>query len=96
MKDLSGKSLFENQLYEYKKLNDWKSVLKLRENCSHDVAVHFLWVWPTENCLSYIGKILDDMKIKSVLSIGCGTGLLEWILKESLGDRYFNFDILRR
>lgn len=85
MKDLSEKSAFEIQLYQCKKLNDWKSALKLRDNCPDNIAVHFLWCWPTEDCLKYFKTVLDSLKIQFVLSVGCGTGLLEWIFKESLG-----------
>lgn len=87
MKDLIEKSSFENQLYEYKKSNDWRSVLKLRENCPHEIAVHFLWCWPTEYCLNHFKSVLESLKINSILSVGCGTGLLEWIFKESIGEK---------
>jgi hypothetical protein len=90
MKDQNLKNIFESQLYDLKNSSDWKSVLKLSEKFPHDLMAGYLWCWPSEFCLNHLGSVFGGLKITSVLSIGPGTGLLEWILMKSLGE-YFEY-----
>ena len=45
-----------------------------------------LWVRPSECCLQIIGKFITQQKLKGIASIGCGTGLLEWLIQNKIGN----------
>ncbi|XP_077288869.1 uncharacterized protein LOC143913135 [Arctopsyche grandis] len=42
------------------------------------------WIFPSESNLNFINSTLKECNLNSIISVGCGSGLLEWILKESL------------
>lgn len=73
-------NLLSDVLYFYKK-NDWKSVLELNKESDSSDAQKLLWVWPSESNLAFIDKILNDYNISGIISLGCGCGLLEWIIQ---------------
>lgn len=76
---------FETELLKLVRNGKWKNVLRLSENYSKNEFNRFLWAWPTEDCLQILKKVLLKNRIKDVLSIGCGSGLLEWIINQSTG-----------
>lgn len=47
---------------------------------------HILWVQPTEEDLLFIEKIMKDENISLIVSVGCGTGLLEWLIINATGE----------
>lgn len=63
----------------------WQKLLQFGETLSLDEKRKFLWTWPTSGNIKTLKHILAALKINSILSIGCGSGLLEWIIKESIG-----------
>lgn len=63
---------------------NWKKVLKFGESLEINRKRKLLWFWPTENDLSVIKEIFKALNINQILSIGCGNGLLEWILMEAI------------
>lgn len=69
-------------LYHLKK---WREILKLNENSSDNGALKLLWVWPDEKNLFFIKRIVNDLACEGISSIGCGCGLLEWIINEATG-----------
>ena len=79
------RSDFNNELDELVAAKDWRKILSLTGNYSQEVWCDRLWCFPTENCLNYLKSIFDGFNITNVLSIGCGSGLLEWIMNESVG-----------
>lgn len=63
---------------------NWRKLLKYSDSLDLQFKRKILWIWPTETSLWQINKILRDFEINCVLSVGCGSGLFEWLLKESL------------
>ena len=63
---------------------NWRALLKYGNSLEIDTKHKLLWVWPTEKSVWQINKLLREHNITNILSIGCGNGLFEWILKEAL------------
>ncbi|XP_067625799.1 uncharacterized protein [Eurosta solidaginis] len=63
---------------------DWRKWLALGQSLSLDKRRVFMWIWPTEIELQKFGLILKSNQIKHILSVGCGNGLFEWIMQQSL------------
>ncbi|XP_073818437.1 uncharacterized protein [Musca autumnalis] len=74
---------------------NWRSLLKYGENLDADTRRNLLWIWPTEKCLWQFGKILREFGISCVLSVGCGNGLFEWIIRESLSMEIYGLEVDR-
>lgn len=68
------------------KTKDWRKLLQwIRDNhLSKDEQRRYLWSWPKEDDLYQLGLILKAIRVHRILSIGCGNGLFEWLLQESL------------
>lgn len=75
----------ELQLLEFIATHDWKKIIQLSECYSLNEKSRFLWAWPSENSLHKLKNVLQRNCVQSILSIGCGSGLLEWILEETTG-----------
>lgn len=75
----------QGQLLELIAKRDWRKIIQLSENYSLIEKSRFLWAWPSEECVQQLKKVLIESGVTSVLSIGCGSGLLEWILEETTG-----------
>lgn len=75
----------ESQLVELIALRDWKKIIRLNDRYSLTEKSRFLWAWPSENCVEKLRNVLVKNCVQSILSIGCGSGLLEWILTEATG-----------
>lgn len=71
---------------------NWRRLLKYAETLDLELKRKLLWMWPTENCLLGIREILNELGITCLLSIGCGNGLFEWLLRESLSKSYNLFN----
>ena len=79
------KQNFENELSVLVANKSWQQVVSLSEEYQHDLTSNYLWCWPSEFCLNVLKTVLDANRITSLLSLGCGCGLLEWIISQSLG-----------
>ncbi|KAJ6633619.1 hypothetical protein Bhyg_16805, partial [Pseudolycoriella hygida] len=75
----------EKQLIELTSSNDWRKVISLNKCYPLSETCLFSWAWPSENCLKILKTVLDKNCVRSILSIGCGSGLLEWILEATTG-----------
>ncbi|XP_049835374.1 uncharacterized protein LOC126279026 [Schistocerca gregaria] len=77
----------EQLVHSYKN-GDWRNILSLL-NVDHGECTscfrHLLWVQPTEEDLLFIGKTMKDENIPLIVSVGCGTGLLEWLITNATG-----------
>ncbi|KAK9873819.1 hypothetical protein WA026_002177 [Henosepilachna vigintioctopunctata] len=74
---------FFASVVDFYKNKNWKSILNLNEFSNNVKAIRILWVWPDEDDLKFIHKVILKHGMIGVSSIGCGSGLLEWILQES-------------
>ncbi|KAL3288653.1 hypothetical protein HHI36_003086 [Cryptolaemus montrouzieri] len=73
---------FNNVIDLYRK-NEWKNILNLNEKSNIQKATRILWVWPSEEDIRFIENIIVGNGLRGIISIGCGSGLLEWILQQS-------------
>lgn len=73
----------EEYLVRLSSANDWQSIIEARDLFSAEEKSKFLWAWPTIKCLKWLQRHLIDNHIMSILSVGCGSGLLEWLISKS-------------
>lgn len=76
---------FEDELLKLYHSGDWRSVIDLRDRFTRRELNRTLWAWPTTQSLDNLRKVLVKNRCKRVLSIGCGSGLLEWLLHKASG-----------
>jgi hypothetical protein len=66
--------------------------MQLYENGFYDNSI--LWFKPSLTVLDFLNRHLSSLNIKGVTSIGCGTGLFEWLLHSFTGTfhgRFFGY-----
>ena len=66
---------------EYYKVN--KNEDKMSAELSWDPLL--LWVNPLQCCLNVISLYLHQERLQGLASIGCGSGLLEWLIHKVSG-----------
>ncbi|XP_030371129.1 uncharacterized protein LOC115621579 [Scaptodrosophila lebanonensis] len=59
---------------------NWRKLLALGDTLEQQLKRKLLWVWPTAADLLAFNKLLRLHNIQNILSVGCGSGLLEWLL----------------
>ncbi|KMZ03403.1 uncharacterized protein LOC120284203 [Drosophila simulans] len=64
---------------------NWRKLLALGDCLDQQLKRKLLWMWPTSVDLDYFNQLLAMHDIQRVLSIGCGSGLLEWLMTVSGG-----------
>lgn len=79
---------FLNEVQELVVKKDWRRIVDLSKKYELAVTSEFLWTFPTEYCLHFLKALWKSFHITNVLSIGCGSGLLEFVMRESMGS-YF-------
>ncbi|XP_060516542.1 uncharacterized protein LOC132696025 [Cylas formicarius] len=76
------------------KAKKWEAILKLRnEHCDHLSALKILWVWPSTTNLTFLKNVMWNYNMKGVISLGCGCGLLEWIIEQATGYPAIGYEI---
>lgn len=70
---------------ELSAMENWQGVIDICASFSADEKSKFLWAWPTAECLAFLRSLLIENGITAILSIGCGSGLLEWMIQKSSG-----------
>ncbi|XP_066153805.1 uncharacterized protein [Euwallacea fornicatus] len=80
-------NLFLEKIRSLQKQGDWKSILSLNNEGSLDdfKKRKLLWAWPTEGSLAFVCAFFSNYRVTGVMSVGCGCGLLEWIIQEYSG-----------
>ncbi|XP_066249053.1 uncharacterized protein [Euwallacea similis] len=78
---------FLEKIRSLQRLGDWRSILNLNNEGSLDDFKRrkLLWAWPTEDNLAFLCAFFSRHEITGVMSVGCGCGLLEWIIEEYSG-----------
>lgn len=80
----------EKVLLELTENADWRQVLTLPSSYPLKELSKYLWAWPNEEDLKLFGKVLKDLDVRSILSVGCGSGLLEWVIHNALGELWYS------
>lgn len=74
---------FVNSVVTLYKEKDWRSIVnKYRDYPERN---KLLWVFPTEENFVFLRKCLAELGCDRILSVGCGSGLLEWMITEATG-----------
>ncbi|VVD00123.1 unnamed protein product [Leptidea sinapis] len=60
---------------------DWRSIVNKYHN--HPDRNKLLWVFPAEEDFEFIRLNMEKLGSGEILSIGCGSGLLEWMIHEA-------------
>lgn len=76
-------STLEECLVRFSSANDWHGIIEAGKLFSVEERSKYLWAWPTVECLQWLKRYLNDNNITSILSVGCGSGLLEWIISKT-------------
>lgn len=82
---VSGKkmSTLVECLVHFSSANDWHGIIEAGKLFSVKERSKFLWAWPTVECLQWLKHHLIYNNITSILSVGCGSGLLEWLISKT-------------
>ncbi|GAB0097746.1 LOC108097482 [Sergentomyia squamirostris] len=80
-------------MFQCTEFEDWRKLLWKFTNLSADERRKFSWICPTLESLKIIQRQLQNHGIRNILSIGCGSGFFEWILKESCGVRVSGLEL---
>lgn len=75
----------EECLVRLSSANDWHGVIEAGKMFSMEEKSKFLWAWPSIDCFQWLKTILNENQIEQILSIGCGSGLLEWLISQTTG-----------
>lgn len=79
-------SNFDEQLNNYVENFNLNGILKLKSQIKIEERSRYLWAWPDDNILKFLKHNLQKLSIKRILSVGCGSGLLEWIIQQYCGE----------
>nr|XP_022907337.1 uncharacterized protein LOC111418868 [Onthophagus taurus] len=86
------KSLIKEVIELYKE-NKWMDIIDKNPNVTNEEARKLLWVWPSFKNLEFIKKKLNEFNMNGISSIGCGCGLLEWIISKSTRLEVIGYEI---
>lgn len=75
--------IIDNNIISLYKEKKWKEIV---ENYNGENKLS--WIIPSEANIKFIEIILLENSLSGIISVGCGSGLLEWIVKESLGNHF--------
>lgn len=73
----------EDCLLALSSANDWHGIIEVGAQYPIAEKSKFLWAWPSIECLHWLKRCLKQNHISRILSIGCGSGLLEWLIQKA-------------
>lgn len=68
--------------------SNWKEIVHRYHD--HPDRNKVLWVYPSEGNLEFIKACVKELLCDRVVSVGCGSGLLEWMIMEATGNEIFS------
>lgn len=83
----------EESLLSLASANDWHGVIEAGKKFDVNEKSKFLWAWPSIGCFEWLKAILNGNHIKAILSIGCGSGLLEWLIGKTADVRVVGLEL---
>jgi len=82
-KGMGNDGTFQQAVQELHQNGDWQGIIELYEQGMVDTNI--LWYQPCFDAINFLRDSLLHFSVKSVTSVGCGTGLLEWLISLSTG-----------
>lgn len=74
---------FANSVIDLYKEKNWRDIVERFHD--HPDRSKLLWVFPTVDNFEFLKKCVEKFGCDRILSIGCGSGLLEWMTSEATG-----------
>ncbi|OWR53093.1 hypothetical protein KGM_204103 [Danaus plexippus plexippus] len=84
----------DNMIDEVRRLyedGNWRTIVRTYRD--HPGRNRLLWVYPTEENFVFIKKYMEESKCANILSIGCGCGLLEWMIIAATGLQVYGLEV---
>lgn len=75
----------DSQFQELTNQGKWREILNYRTSLTLENRSRYLWAWPSMSDLTVLKWMFEEFQLTNLLSVGCGSGLLEWILNRSIG-----------
>ncbi|XP_068622921.1 uncharacterized protein [Battus philenor] len=72
-----------NSILDLYKEKNWRTIVSKYHN--YPDRSKLLWVFPAEENFEFLSESIVKLGCDRILSIGCGSGLLEWIITEATG-----------
>lgn len=76
---------YRDEINEIARKLDWRKVLDLSRQYGFHITHEFMWCYPTVQCTELLKQQWKKLNITNILSVGCGSGLMELILREAIG-----------
>ncbi|KAG8224454.1 hypothetical protein J437_LFUL003177 [Ladona fulva] len=78
------------QVLDLHALDRWEEILNIYQSDMENQNTEIwdrglLWLRPSERSLQFIAEQLQNLGLKKILSIGCGSGLFEWLISRVTG-----------
>lgn len=70
---------------ELRQQNRWREIIDLEKEYKYPERNKISWVWPSLDDLNWLNNVIVKNKLGGIVSIGCGCGLLEWLVQEHSG-----------
>lgn len=86
-------SALEECLVSLSSVNDWHGVIEAGKHFDVNEKSKFSWAWPNIECFEWLKTILERNHTKAILSIGCGSGLLEWLISKTCDVRVVGLEL---
>lgn len=86
-------STLEDRLVSLSSANDWHGVIEAGQHFDVNEKSKFLWAWPNIECFDWLQTVLNRNHTKAILSVGCGSGLLEWLISKTCGARVVGLEL---
>lgn len=67
------------------KRKNWRLLLEMGQYFDEEDRDRYLKACPSPRCLSELCEVCQKYGIVNILSIGCGLGILEWIINLATG-----------
>jgi hypothetical protein len=83
---LHASKSFDSTVRDHIINKSWTKLLQLGNDTVESERAKLLWVWPRQQCLYRLTLLLRKYRINRILSVGCGSGLLELLIAKICGE----------
>ena len=63
----------------------WIEIIDFLNTFDIEAVRKILWVFPSLKDISWITRVIEENNLRGIFSIGCGCGLLEWLIHQNSG-----------